>query len=176
MLFEKKQQQTKATTNILVLLAKNAPNVHDGGSRTWFCGHWVFRSTAFHDINAVYSVDNIRVPSVVKLTVWCCVKSHDNYHVILHALVKKIELEKMPMWVWTIWNRIAIAGHLSGTSDGLLEPKEAIKELNRSSKVKFILMLTSFVITMPWSRPPIIEIGNSSWKSIGVYVWSGMEN
>ena len=43
----------------------------------------VFWSTASHDINAVYSVKNIRVSSIMKLTMWYCVKSHGNYLVLL---------------------------------------------------------------------------------------------
>ena len=39
----------------------------------------VFWSTASHDINAVYSVENIRVSSIIKLTMWYCAKSHSNY-------------------------------------------------------------------------------------------------
>ena len=35
-------------------------------------GYWVFWSTASHDINAVYSIENIRVSStcIMKLTMW----------------------------------------------------------------------------------------------------------
>ena len=37
------------------------------------CGYWVLWDTAFHNINAVYSVENIKVSSVMKLTMWCSV-------------------------------------------------------------------------------------------------------
>ena len=46
----------------------------------------MFWSTASHDINAVYSVQNIRVmrvSSIMKLTMCYCVKSHSNYLVLL---------------------------------------------------------------------------------------------
>ena len=43
----------------------------------------VFWSTASHDINAVYSVENVRVYSIMNLTMWYCVKSHGNYLVLL---------------------------------------------------------------------------------------------
>ena len=33
--------------------------------------------------NAVYSVENIRVSSIMKLTMWYCVKLHSNYLVLL---------------------------------------------------------------------------------------------
>ena len=33
--------------------------------------------------NAVYSVENVRVSSIMKLTMWYCVKSHGNYLVLL---------------------------------------------------------------------------------------------
>ena len=47
------------------------------------CGYWVYWSTASHDINAIYSVENIRVSSIMKLTMWYCAKSHGNYLVLL---------------------------------------------------------------------------------------------
>ena len=49
----------------------------------------MFWSTASYDINTcpVYSKENIRVSSVIKITKWCCVKIHDNNLVILHELV-----------------------------------------------------------------------------------------
>ena len=37
-------------------------------------------------------IENIRVSSVMKRTMWCCVKTHDNYHVILYELVAIIEI------------------------------------------------------------------------------------
>ena len=40
-------------------------------------------STASHDINAVYSVENAKVSSIMKLAMWYRVKSHGNYLVLL---------------------------------------------------------------------------------------------
>ena len=38
--------------------------------------------TESHGINAVYSVENTRVSSIMKLTMWYCVTSHGNYLVL----------------------------------------------------------------------------------------------
>ena len=50
------------------------------------CSAW---NTASHDISAVYSVENIKVSFIMKLAMWYCVKSHGNYHEILHKKNKK---------------------------------------------------------------------------------------
>ena len=47
------------------------------------CSYWVFWSTASHDINAVYSVKNIRVSTIIILTIWYCAKSHGYYLILL---------------------------------------------------------------------------------------------
>ena len=61
------------------------------GSRTRYipcdCVPCVFWSKASHDINAVYSAENIRVSSIMKLTMWYCVKSHGNYLFLLSLKV-----------------------------------------------------------------------------------------
>ena len=47
---------------------------------------YVTEFPASHGINAVYSVEDVRVSPVMKLTMWCA-KSRGNHHVKLHWLV-----------------------------------------------------------------------------------------
>ena len=71
-------------SDIKAILWSLSPNQ---GSRTRYLpcdwGYWVFWSSSSHDINAVYSIENIRVSSIMKLTMWQCVKSLGNYLVLL---------------------------------------------------------------------------------------------